>query len=59
MILTERPIFKKWAKPSLFLFSSLSNHNDNYSTIFDYKKRRWSAWDMNPGRQDGMHRQIH
>ena len=25
----------------------------------NWKKRRWCAWDSNPGRQDGRRRQIH
>ena len=25
----------------------------------NWKKRRWCAWDSNPGRHDGRHRQIH
>ena len=29
-----------------------------YSTNFDYKKRRWCAWDSNPGQQDGRRRAM-
>ena len=39
------------------LFLSFSQNNDKYSTI--WKKCRWCAWDLNPGTQDGRHRQIH
>ena len=52
-----------WAKPavSFCLFSSVSQHNDDYNTIFDWKwKRRWlCALDSNLGPQDGRRRQIH
>ena len=44
----------------LFSFFSHSNSNDKY-TIWTIKieKRGWWAWDSNPGRHDGRHRQIH
>ena len=37
--------------PLICLFLSFSQHNDKYSTQFDYKwkKLTLSAWDSNPG----------
>ena len=56
--------FFKWANPGLFLFIfvlftfqfkwqiyNLNNKN--------WKKRRWCAWDSNPGWHDGRRRRIH
>ena len=43
----SRPLF------CLFLFFSRYNFNTNW------KKRRWCAWDLNLGPQDGRHRQNH
>ena len=39
--------------PASCLFSSFSQHNDKYSTKYDYKwnKHGWCAWDSNPGPQ--------
>ena len=43
--------------PATFcLFSSFSHYNFN---ITNWKKHRWSAWDLNPGSQDGRRRQNH
>ena len=47
---------KKWANPGLFfcfifVFSTCYNLN--------WKKHRWCAWDLNPGRQDGRREWIH
>ena len=36
-----------------------SFHMTNIAQILQMKKHRWRAWDSNPGRQDGRHRQIH
>ena len=54
----------KWTNHGLFLFIfviftfqfiwQIYNLND-----VKWKKHRWCAWDSNPGRQDGRHRQIH
>ena len=43
---------KKWANTGLFfcLFSPFQ---------FKLKKRRWCAWESNPGQQDGRHERIH
>ena len=49
--------FKKWAKPGLFLVYFRPFLNT--MTMFDYKKHRWFAWDLNLGRQDGRRRGIH
>ena len=38
------------------LFSSVSLYNSNDTK---WKKRRWCAWDSNPGPQDGRRRQNH
>lgn len=40
-----------------FLFSSFSQWNEKYSTTFVYqcKKRRWCAWNLNLGPLDGIH----
>ena len=48
--------FKKWANPGLFLFIFVfpTLHNSINSW-----KRRWCAWDSNPGQQDGSRRRIH
>ena len=49
-------LFKIGPNPASFcLFSSFSQHNDKYNTKFHYLK----AWDLNPGPQNGMHRQNH
>ena len=40
------------------LFFLLFSTQWQYSTKFDYKKRRWWAWDSNPGQQDGRRRRI-
>ena len=48
---------KKWAKPGLFLVYFRPFLNT--MTMFDYKKHRWFAWDLNLGRQDGRRRGIH
>ena len=42
----SRPLF-------LFIFVVSICHNLNW------KKRRWCAWDSNPGRQDGRRERIH
>ena len=48
--------FLKWANPGLFcLFSFFSRYNFNTN----WKKRRWCAWDSNPGPQDGRRRRNH
>ena len=42
-------------KPAPFCsFSSFCQYNDKYSTKFDYKwkKRKWCAWNSNPGTKD-------
>ena len=39
--------------PFIFVFSTCHNSNLNW------KKRRWCAWDSNPGRQDGRRKRIH
>ena len=44
----SRPLFL-----FIFVFSTCYNLNSNW------KKRRWCAWDLNPGRQDGRHKRIH
>ena len=51
-------------QPGLFfcLFSLFSSHGmEKYSTnlTINEKKRRWHAWESNPGRQDGRCRRIH
>ena len=52
--LIKKHFFKKWAKPGLFSFIlSFSHYNLNNT---NWKKRRWFAWDTNPGPQDGWHR---
>ena len=57
---TAANLFFKWAKPASFLFIFvLFSTQWQYSTKFDYKKRRWCAWDSNPGRQNGRRRRIH
>ena len=47
--------FKKWANHGLFLFIF------DLFLQFQYKlkKRRWCAWDSNPGPQDGRRRRNH
>ena len=54
----KESFFKKWANPGLFslLFSSFSHYNLNKT---NRKKRRWCAWDLNPGLHDGRHRWNH
>ena len=65
---------KKWADPGLFFvyfrpflvtisiiqieksLSSFSAYNFNNTNC---KKRRWCAWDLNPGRENGRHRRSH
>ena len=43
-----------------WICSSFSQHNDTYSAIdYNWKKRRWCAWDSNPGPQDVRRRRIH
>ena len=43
-------VLKNGPIPASFcLFSSISRHNFNTNR----KKRRWCAWDSNPGPQDG------
>ena len=46
--------------PLYVYFRPFSQHNDKYSTKFDYKqaKHRWFAWNSNLGPQEGKHRQI-
>ena len=45
-------LVKKCAKPGLFLFIFvLFSAQWQIQYKFDYKKRRWCAWDSNPGRQ--------
>ena len=46
--------FLKWASPTSF--SYFSNYNFNNES---WNKRRWCAWDSNPGPQDGRHKQNH
>ena len=46
----SRPLFQ-----FIFVFSIWYNLNSN----FNWKKRRWCAWDSNPGRQDGRRKWIH
>ena len=50
--------FLKRANPGhfLFLFSLFSRHNSNNT---NWKKHRWSAWESNPGPQDGRRRRNH
>ena len=49
---------KKWAaNPGLFLFIFVIFHY-NFNTT-NWKKRRWCAWDSNPGAQYGRHRWNH
>ena len=38
-----------------FRLSTCRNLNSNWN----WKKCRWCAWDLNPGRQEGRRRQIH
>ena len=47
---------KIWANHGLFLFIFVL-----FTSQFNYKlkKHRWSAWDSNPGPQNGKHRQNH
>ena len=40
--------------PFIFVFSTRYNSN-----FLNWKKRRWCAWDSNPGRQDGRRERIH
>ena len=43
------------SRPLFCLFSSFSHHK----SITNWKKRRWSAWDSNPGPQNGRRRRNH
>ena len=43
------------SRPLFRLFLSFSHHK----SITNWKKRRWSAWDSNPGPQDWRHRRNH
>ena len=52
-LLKYRPI-----PASFCLFSFFSNSNDNLNNT-NWKKRRWCAWDSNPGPQDGRRRWNH
>ena len=60
--------FKKMGQSQrLFrLFSPFSQSNNNYNIGFSFnfnningRKRRWFAWDSNPGREDGRRRRNH
>ena len=46
----SRPLF-----PFIFVFPMRHNLNSNLK----WKKRRWCAWDLNPGWQDGRRERIH
>ena len=46
----SRPLFL-----FIFVFSTCYNLNSN----LNWKKHRWCAWDLNPGRQDGRRKWIH
>ena len=50
--------FKKMgqSRPLFCLFLFFSHYNFNNTNC---KKCRWCAWDLNPGPQDGRHRQNH
>ena len=52
-------IFLLWAYPGLVyrLFKTFSHSNIIYN--FNNKKRRWCAWDLNPGPQYGRRRPNH
>ena len=71
--ITTRPVLPPWDQYYIGSFLQLgsplsiltivllfSQHNDKYSTIFDYKrdKHRWRAWDSNPGPKDSRHKRI-
>ena len=43
------------SRPLFCSFSSLPHHK----SITNWKKRRWSAWDSNPGPQNGRRRRNH
>ena len=43
------------SRPLFVLFSVFSCYNFNTN----WKKRRWCAWDLNPGSQDGRRRRNH
>ena len=43
---------------SFCLFSFFSNSNNNFNNT-NWKKRRWCAWDSNPGPQEGRQRRNH
>ena len=51
IIFLNGPILASFCLFSLFSWYNFNNTN--------WKKHRWSAWDMNPGPQDGRHRQNH
>ena len=50
--------FFKWANPGPFLVYFRLFHMTQIN-LLNWKKRRWCAWDSNPGREDGRCRQIH
>ena len=61
-------LFKKMgqSQPLFRLFSPFSQSNNNYNIGFSFnfnningRKRRWFAWDSNPGREDGRRRRNH
>ena len=53
MILKYGPI-----PASFCLFSFFSYSNNNFNNV-NWRKRRWCAWDSNPGPQDGRQRRNH
>ena len=58
-LMAKKLVFFKKNGPipaSFCLFLSFSRYNFNNS---NWKKRRWCAWDSNPGPQDGRRRQNH
>ena len=57
-LITFNKFFFKSANPGLFLFIFVLFSLITISIIQIEKKRRWCAWDSNPGPQDGRHRHL-
>ena len=53
MLIFLKNLGQTW--PLFPLFSSFYHSNINFHNT-NRKKRRWCAWDLNPGLQDGRHR---